>query len=109
MSRTIRRKYSHGRYWWYKQAEEDLALGRDTWTYLVYRLKITPEAAVTKARYQYHSDRDAGWNAPADFRHDIEREFRSKNKRILKSMWRDEYFETPDFIPFRKNVNWLYF
>ena len=108
MSRTIRRKYSHGRYWYYKQAEEDLALGRETWNYLVYRFKISPKAAVIKARVRFHSDRDC-WNAPAWFRHELERAFRSKNKQILNSLWRDEYFETPDFIPFRKNANWHYF
>lgn len=100
MSRTFRRKndqkneYEYVDAWYTYSEHEHQAINVD----------YTVPRAIRLAHY--HGDMLKGWNAPARFRRDCNREFRSKNKAILDHAIRID--TDPVFIPFIHNANWNY-
>lgn len=112
MSRTIRRIDNSGKTLlkrWYGSDLDRLSLGLpvDKWPRLYSEL--SDKQYVIKRVKRFHSDKDFGWTAPADFRRDLNQQLRSKNRQLLRNTIIKDPTNTPEFMPFKRNAGWYYF
>jgi hypothetical protein len=96
MSNTIRRRNIHGKafydpeFVYFNKAE----------------LNHNRKKVQQKCKALFHSDK-YDFNAPKSYRINLNRDFRVKNKNVLKRIIKEE--KDYCFIPFKHNANWNYY
>jgi len=107
MSKTIRRKNERPE-WIYDESGTDYNKNNLTYGWFQYlQCEEFGGKEHKKLINVYHSDNDKYRNnAPKHFRQSLNREFRSKNKVILKKIIADD-LDQP-FIRHRNDANWLW-
>ena len=104
MSKTKRRKHTKPLPHWVTHEY--------VWENNIFMYKPLHGKDLAKAKAKYHADSGVGYgwvsNAPAWFRRDCNRYYRTKmNREVKRIMIQGDYYNY-SFEPFKKNAGWLY-